>query len=101
MDSFKRCSDEKVPDRCEPYRSLKEECISKKDYLHAIDVWNTLKKKTIGDYHDRYLKADVLLLADVFKRFINTCLLYYGLDSCDYFSRPGLRWYVLLKMKDN
>ena len=31
MDSFKRFSDEKVPDRCESYHSLKDECISKKD----------------------------------------------------------------------
>ena len=48
----------------------------------------------MGDYHDRYLKtekADVLLLADVFEKFISTCLEYYGLDPCHYFSSPGLR----------
>ena len=41
---------------------------------------------TVGDYHDLYLKTEVLLLADVFEKFINTCLQYYGLDPCHYFS---------------
>ena len=44
---------------------------------------------TIGDYHDLYLKTDVLLLADVFEKFISTCLAYYGLDTGHYFSSPG------------
>ena len=54
--------------------------------------------KSMGDYHDLYLKTDVLLLADVFERFINTCLDYYGLDPCHYFSSPGLGWDAMLKM---
>ena len=28
----------------------------------------------MGDYHDHYLKKDVLLLADVYEKFIDTCL---------------------------
>ena len=48
--------------------------------------------------HDLYLKTDVLLLADGFEKFINTCLDYYGLDPCHYFSSPGLCWDAMLKM---
>ena len=44
----------------------------------------------MGDYHDHYLKNDVLQLADIFEKFIGMCLKYYGLDSCHYFSSPGL-----------
>ena len=32
----------------------------------------------MGDYHDFYIKTDILLLADVFEKFINTFLEYYG-----------------------
>ena len=53
---------------------------------------------TMGDNHDLYLKTDVLLLADVFDKFINTCLEYYGLDPFHYFSSPGISWEAMLKM---
>ena len=39
----------------------------------------------MGDYDELCLKTDVLLLADVFEKFINTCLDYYGLDPSHYF----------------
>ena len=54
--------------------------------------------KNMGDYHDHYLKKDVLLSADVFEKFIATCLKFYGLDPCHYFSSPGLSWDAMLKM---
>ena len=54
--------------------------------------------KNMSDYHDHYLKKDVLLLADVFEKFIDTCLKFYGLDPCHYFSSPGLSWDAMLKM---
>ena len=44
--------------------------------------------KNMGDYHDHYLKKDVLLLANVFERFIDTCLKLHKLDPCHYFSSP-------------
>ena len=41
---------------------------------------------------------DVLLSADVFEKFIATCLKFYGLDPCHYFSSPGLSLDAMLKM---
>ena len=68
MDNFKKFSQDKLPKRCTFFSSLKDECISEKDYLHAIDVWNVFKINTMGnECHNFYLKTDVLLLADVFK----------------------------------
>ena len=45
---------------------------------------------TVGDYHHLYLKTNLSLIADVFKRFIDTCLKYYGLHPCHYYSNPRL-----------
>ena len=50
----------------------------------------------MGDYHDCCFKKDVLLLADVFEKFI--AIKFYGLDPCHYFSSPGLGWDAMLKM---
>ena len=36
--------------------------------------------KNMGDCHDHYLKKDVLLLADVFEKFIDICLKFYRLN---------------------
>ena len=41
-----------------------------------------------------------MLLTDVFEKFIDTCLKYYGLGPCHYFSSPGLSWDAMLKMTD-
>ena len=56
MDSFETFSEDKLPDTCKFFSSLKGECISEKDYSHAINVWNVFKMNTMGDYHDLYLK---------------------------------------------
>ena len=72
------------------FSSLKDVCISERDYWKADNIWNVFKMNTVGEYHDLYLKTDVLLLANMFEKFINTCL--------DYFSSSGLSGDAMLKM---
>ena len=109
MNSFKRFNEEKLCARKYFFSSTKKGKIdddgkisaghiSIKDYLTCEKIWNKSKMKNMGDYHDRYLKKDVLLLADVYEKFIKTCLKYFELDPCHYFSSPGLSWDVMLKM---
>ena len=62
--------------------------------------WDVFKIKNIGDYHDHFLKKDVLSLADVFEKFIDTCVKFYGIDPCHYFSSLGLSREVMLKMTE-
>ena len=72
--------------------------ISNKDYLTCNKIRNEFNKKSIGDYHDHYLKTDVLLLGDISEKFIDTYLKFYKLDPFHYFSSPGLIWDAMLKI---
>ena len=98
MDSFNKFNETKLPNKQDFYSILNNEHISDEQYMLAQNVWNTFNLKTMGDYHDLYLKSDILLLADVFENFRKTCLQYYKLDPCHYFSSPGLSWDAMLKM---
>ena len=94
---------EKFQNTCLPpkeafYSSLKDEHISDADYEHAQRVFDTFQCQNLGDYHDLYLKSDVLLLADVFENFRNIYQEYYQLDPGHFYTSPGLSWLACLKM---
>ena len=98
MDSWERFNETELPPKSAFYNDLSEEKISDKDYQTAQKIWTTFGCQTLGDYHDIYLKSDVLLLADVFESFRRTSLRYYGLDPANYFTAPGMAWDALLKL---
>ena len=100
MDSFEKFNKTELPTKEEFYSILNNEHITNEDYCHAQKVWNTFQLQTMGEYHNLYLKSDILLLADVFENFRKTCLQYYKLDPCHYFTSPGLSWDAMLKMTD-
>ena len=54
--------------------------------------------KTMKDYHNLYLKYDILLLADVFEKFRNNSLKNYGLCSSHYLSASALSWDAILNV---
>ena len=68
---------EKLPSKEKFYSSLTGKKISDKEYDPVLNVWNKFEMKTMKDYHDLYLKSDVLLLADVFEKFRNDSLNNY------------------------
>ena len=101
MNSFKIFDEDKLPARKYFFSSTKKRKIDEdgkisdghvsiKNYLICEKIWNKFEMKNMGDYHDHYFKKDILLLADVFKKFISTCIKHYELDPCHYFSPPGL-----------
>ena len=72
--------------------------ITKEEHNHLNNLWQIFNFKIFKDFHYHYLKNDVLLLADELAKFIKTCIKYYSLDPCHYFSAPGLSWDAMLKM---
>ena len=64
MDSFDKFNKTELPTKEEFYSILSNEHITDEQYEHAKNVWNTFKLQSMGEYHDLYLKSDVLLLAD-------------------------------------
>ena len=98
MDTEEKFNDTKLPPKEAFYSKLAGRGISRKDYEHACNVWNTFKMKTFKEYHELYNETDVLLLADVFENFRDLCLDNYKLDPIHYFTAPGLAWDACLKM---
>ena len=87
-----------LPHKCKFYNKLSDSDISDEDYEHAQIVWKTFQMTNFGQYHDLYLKTDVILLTDVFENFRKMCQTYYQLDPAHYYSSPGFAWDAMLKM---
>jgi len=99
IDSYDKLNYNKLPKKKHFYSKLNDSDISDGDYTTAQKVWNHFNCKTMMDYHNIYLKSDVLLLSDIWENFRNTCYKIYGLDSSYYYTAPGLSWSAFLKHK--
>ena len=77
---------------------MSEEGISVNDYERAKIIWKHFGIKNMGEYHDLYLKTDVLLLTDIFENFRDVCMKYYGLDPAYYYTLPNFAFDAMLKM---
>ena len=71
--------------------------ISEDDYQYAQRVWDAFGIRSLGDYHDLYLQADIILPANVFEAFRDACLEHYSLDPAHFCTSPGLAWKACLR----
>ena len=97
MNRFNRFSETQLPPKNGFFNRLDDAHVSDGQYEHARRVWTEFQCDTLMDYHDVFLKSDVLLLAD-FERFWCVCMSDYGLDPLHYYTTPGLAWDAALKM---
>ena len=97
IDSIEKLNETELPNISKFYSTLKQEGISEEDYNHVKKVWDYYNCKNLKDYHNLYLKTDVLILADAFEQFRNFFLKHHEIDPCYCFSAPGLTWQCGLK----
>ena len=98
MDDFEKFKKQSLPKKTSFFSRLKQEKISDEDFDHAQRVWKEFELKNMGDFHDLYLKTDVLLLADVMENFRKLCEKHYELDPAHFFTIPGMAWDAMLKI---
>ena len=99
MDDFEKFKKQSLPKKTSFFSRLKQEKVSDEDFEHAQKVWKAFELKNMGDFHDLYLKTDVLLLADVMENFRKLCEKNYELDPAHFFTVPGMAWDAMLKMR--
>ena len=97
ISSYDKLNIDHLPEQKEFFSKLYNEHCSDEDYKQALKVWSLFKCKTFLDYHNLYLKSDVLLLADVWANFRNVCYSNYKLDCEYYYTAPGLSFDAMLK----
>ena len=95
VDCAEKLQDTRLPSRESFYSSLTGDTVSESAY--AANVRQRFPIRTLGEYSDLYLKTDVLLLADIFENFRESCVASYGLDPAHYYTLPGFTWDAMLK----
>ena len=83
MDSFARFDESQLPSQDAVFSKLSDSPCSDVEYADATQVWTAFECESMADYHDSYLKCDVL---------------HYSLDAVHYYTAPGLAWDAALKM---
>ena len=97
MNDWDKFKETKLPPKEAFYSKLNMTGVKGEDYEHANRVWKEFRLKNLREYHDLYLKTDVIMLANVFEAFRKVCLKNYGLDPAHFYTAPGLSWKVCLK----
>ena len=98
IDNYDKLLEKQLPKKKFFNNKLSNSKCSEKDYSQAQLVWKTFNCKSFMDYHNIYLKSDVLLLADVWESFREVCNTSHKLDVEYYYTLPSFSWDAMLKL---
>ena len=90
MNDWERFNEIALPEKEKLYSNLNMEDITDVDYACAKKIYKNPEMKILGEYHDLYLRSDVLLVADVFEDFRKMCLETFELGPAKFISAPVL-----------
>jgi hypothetical protein len=76
---------------------LRQSKITEEEWEHVQKVIRVFDFKTLREYHDLYLRIDVLGLADVMASYRDVSIKANGLDPVHYMGLPGFSWDAGLK----
>ena len=97
MDSRDRFKETSLPSIKHFYSNLNMSGVIHTYYEHTCSVWREFGIRNMGEYHDLYLRTNVILLTNVFESFRQVCLENYRLDPSHFYTAPGLAWKACLK----
>ena len=66
MDSWEKFEEDRLPPIKKFYSRFNMLGISDEDYVHVKKVWVDFGLRNLGEYHDLYLRTNVILLSNVF-----------------------------------
>ena len=79
MDDWEKFNEWQLPEKESFYRTFNLVDISDKDCMISKRVYRDFEIENLGEYHDLYLRSDVILLTDVFENFWKQVLKYTNL----------------------
>ena len=97
MTDWDKFKETKLPLREAFYSKLNMSGVSEEDHERPDRTWKEFGLADLGEYHNLYLKTDVILLSNVFETFRKVCLKNYGLDPAHFYTAPGLAWKACVK----
>ena len=88
FDNYGRVNAISLPGR-EHFNQHVDQQKNDEDYDYAIKAWEKLECKTFEEYHDKYLLADIVLLATCFHAFRRNICKMHVTDPAYFLGLPG------------
>lgn len=95
FDSFEKLKHTSLPGLCHWFNDITQTNV---DPEPAHEIWKREKFTNFAEFHDYYMKTDVLQLADIFEEFRESCLSEFNLDPIYFQGAPSYTWQLSLKI---
>ena len=98
LSSAEKFNETELPPIEKFFSKLTSKSLDAETYDRLKTIWSVFGCKNIGDFHDIYLRTDVILLTAIFENFRKMSMEEFKLDPAHFFSAPGLSWMAALKV---